>query len=279
MVIESFMATHMQQFRQIGRALLVVLFGDFNGVQVFLAPITILYLIQSHSILSSLTNLFSMRLHFFPLIIFLIFMVFILFMIAKLRILDYSGKGQFIGRVIEINLSVLTLVIIALMYYALSAFFAYFYGIKGTLKPGLAIIFKLFTTLMIIYYYLQHMWLEPYRKRGYGSTRSLRACMAWYKWHKLSFARFSLLAVALIILAVRLYQLSIGYLIIPCLEGLKSNLSIDFRLSLLNFNGITDVYVNTALILVGLLLSNLIFYPFVAAVTSILRKLNPVNLK
>jgi len=269
----------MHSVRQIARVLLGVLFGDFSGIQVFLAPITLLYVIQSQSILSSLTNLFTLRLHYFPLVIYLIFIAFVLFMIAKLWQMEPRGRGQLIDRIVELNLSVLTLVIIALMYYALSAFFAYFYGIKGTLKPGLAIIFKLFTTLIIIYHYMLHVWLEPYKKRGYGWDRSMRACKAWLRWHKYSFARFSILIVALIILSVRLYQLAIGYMIIPCFEGLKDVWNIDIRLGLLPFNSISEVYINSALLLVALLLSNLIFYPLVFTVTLVLHHLNPINLK
>ncbi len=267
----------MDYIRHIIKATMNMLFGEFSGIQVFLAPITLLYLIESQSILSSLTNLFSFKLHYFPLIIFLVLLFFVIFMVIKMRLVDYIDSAHFVDRIIELNLFVLTAVIVALIYYALSGFFAYFYGIKGTLKPGLAIIFKLVTATIIVHQYLLNLWLTPYRKRGYGIMRSTLACKAWFRWNKLSFYRFSVLVVAFILLATRLYQLVISYLLIPGLDSVKETFNIDFRLVLFPFNSVPQVFANVLIMFIALLVSNMLFYPFMYAVTHVCRILSPNN--
>jgi hypothetical protein len=260
-------------------AVFKMLFCGFNGIQVFLAPLTMLYLVRSDTMLSSITSLLSFRIHFFPLIIFLIILFYMLFMLGKLRLFHHGRLSEYIDKTVDLNLSILTIVLIALIFYAVTAFIAYFYGIRGALKPGLALLFKLFTSLLLFYHYALDVWAHPFHKRGYGSLRSYRALQVWVSHNKLLFIRFSLLMLAAVLASVRVFQLSLNFVILPVFEGIRHYLGLDFRLSFVSFNRIGDVFINLLVLVSVFFISNLIFYPIVYAVNHVLVKLNPIRIK
>ncbi|PKN73001.1 MAG: hypothetical protein CVU50_04390 [Candidatus Cloacimonetes bacterium HGW-Cloacimonetes-3] len=255
------------------------LFGGYNGVQIFLAPLTLLYLLQSNSMLSSITSLFSFRIHYFPLLIFLVTLIFVLFMLVKIRMLYPGNMSEYIDKIVDLNISILAVVLIALIYYAISAFLGYFYGIKGILKPGLALLFKLFTTSLVLYHYSLFVWTKPLFKRGYKSTRASKALKAWGRSNKLLFAKYSLLIIVIVIASVRIYQFAMSYLLFPLLDGINQHWGVEMRFYLLPFNGISDVFINTLILSFAFLVANLFFYPIAFTINRILIKLNPLKTK
>lgn len=253
-----------------------ILFGEFNGVQVFLAPISLFYWIQSDTILAAGTSLLSFRIHYFPLLAFLIILCYTAFMVLKLSLLHHGSRSEFWDSVIDLHVSVLALVLIALILYALSGFIAYFYGIRGTLKTTMYMLFKLFTASIILYHYFFHAWLLPYYKRGYGRKRSRLCLLAWLKKNRFSFVRHSGLLLVFAFAAVRIYQLAIHFIISPALEGFESFTGLDLRLKLYPFMHIDDIFANVGVILLAFVLSNLLFFPLVYALVRFSRKVNPI---
>ncbi|MCK9310587.1 MAG: hypothetical protein PHH43_08945 [Candidatus Cloacimonetes bacterium] len=269
----------MHSVKNVIRVILNIAFGSFSGMQAFMAPVTMLYLVRSDSILSVLTSLFSTHIHYFPLIIFLITLCFIIFMLIKLRLFHFGNIQEYVDQVIDINLSTLTFVIIALIFYAITAFVAYFYGISGALKPGLALLFKLFTSMLVFFHYIHYIWLQPFYQRQYGLKRSLQALHARIRNHKMGFMRFTTFMLVVIFATVRVYQLYMAYIIVPLLEGFKKYAGIDLRFRLLPFNRISDVFLNVLILFVVFIVSNILFSPAIFAIHRVFLSLNPIKVK
>ncbi|MDY0151601.1 MAG: hypothetical protein RBS43_04955 [Candidatus Cloacimonas sp.] len=256
-----------------------ILFGEFNGIQVFLAPIALFYWIQSSTILSAATSLLSFRIHYFPLLAFLIVFSYTMFMSLKLNLFHQGAKAEFWETIIELHVSVMALILIALIVYAISGFVAYFYGITGTLKTTMYLLFKLYTALLIAYHYLLNVWLKPYYLRSYGRNRAYRALHSWVRINKLAFVRYSAFILVVVYAAVRLYLLLINYAIIPVMEGISAYTGLDLRLKLLPFMHVDDIFVNVGVLLLAFVLSNLLFYPLIYWIKQFIQMFNPIQLK
>lgn len=243
--------------------LVEALFGKYLGIQVFIAPITMFYLIRSDSIMKAGTSLLGFRIHYLPLLVFLIMLVFMLFMMVKLRLLQGGTYQDYIDSVIELNISMLGLIIIALITYAVSSFLAYFYGIKGTVKDSMYLLFKLYTSLLILYHYLLNHLLTAFCPTQLGRRRAIRYIKAWGLKHKYMMLRY-LVFLSLVVMAMaRLYILLIHYALAPILTGLKEYTGINLRFSLVQFYGLQDVFFNVAVLFVAFMISNLMIYPLV----------------
>ncbi len=254
------------------------MFGKFLGIQVFAAPITLFYLIKSESILRAGTSLLSFKIHYLPLLVFLIMLAFMLFMLIKLKLIQRGSADDYLDSVIQLNLSMLVLVIIALIIYAVSGFLAYFYGIRGTLKHSIYLLFKLYTSLLILYYYLLNHLLNV----DYISRRSRRRAMqyirAWSMKHKFLFLRY-ILFLALVIMAItRLYILLVHFVLVPVLTGIKNYAGIDLRFSLAQFFTLKDVFMNVAVLVGAFLISNLLIYPLILISETLIKKYLPFNI-
>ena len=262
-------------FRSIFNKILIPLCGEYTGVQVFLAPITLFYLIETDSLLSAATSLLSFRIHYFPLLVFSIIFTFVLFMMLKIKLMQHVTKAEFVDIVIELNLSVMALVIIALIIYAVTDFLSYFYGIRGTIKSSMYMLFKLYTSLIIIHQFLFRVLLAPYYKRSYGRNRAIKAFKAWSRKNKLLLFRYGLIWVLIIIAATRFYQLLINLVFDPALNIINNLWGFDPRLRLYPFVHVDDIFLNTLICLFAFAISNLLFYPIVFVFNWLAYKLIP----
>jgi hypothetical protein len=249
--------------KSVRRQVLLPLCGEYTGLQVFLAPITLFYLIETDSLLSAATSLLSFRIHYFPLLAFSIILAFVLFMMLKMRLIHQESKTDYIDNVIELNISVMALVIIALITYAVSSFLSYFYGINGTIKTAMYLLFKLYTSLIIMSSFMYGVMLAPFHKRNYGRKRAVQALKAWSRKNKLLLLRYSLVWVLIIIAATRFYQLLIQLVYDPAISIINDFWHIDIRLHLYSFKHVDDIFVNLFVCLLAFLISNLLFYPII----------------
>ncbi|MDD4310673.1 MAG: hypothetical protein PHO32_09855 [Candidatus Cloacimonetes bacterium] len=256
-----------------------VLCGDYNGIQVFMAPVTLFYWIESSSILSSVTSLLSLRIHYFPLLAFLIVLAFTAFMIVKLSLLHQGTSEELTDTIIDLNISVLALLLIALIIYAISSFLSYFYGIKGTIKTMMYLLFKLYTSLIIMHYYIMHVWLKPFYDRNYGSKRAVKALKSWIRYHKMQLFRYTVLLLAIVFSSARLFQLMLVYIVFPLLTMLSSLLGTGFRFRLVPFYHSSDIAVNVLILIAVFVLSNLCFYPIITALSYLSNLLHPIKLR
>ncbi len=252
-----------------------VIFGKYLGVQVFIAPVTLFYLLQSSSVLEAGTSLFGFHLHYFPLLAFSVMLCFTLFMLLKMKLIYHYPSRINLDLFIELNISVLGLVIIALIIYAVSSFLAYFYGIRGTGKSAFYLLFKLYTTVLVIYHYLLSVFLEPYTNRHYGRHRGMKAFMAWARQNKLFLARYALLLVLIVIASTRIYQIAIEYALSPLISWLKDLTGVELRFRLIPFFGIVDIFRNVLICLLAFCCSNMLFSPIVYLIDKLVKTYIP----
>jgi len=249
--------------KSIRRQVLLPLFGEYTGIQVFLAPITLFYLIETDSLLSAATSLLSFRIHYFPLLAFSIILSFVLFIMIKMRLIHQESKTDYLDSIIDLNISVIALVLIALIIYAVSNFLSYFYGINGTIKTAMHLLFKLYTSLIIMSSFMYGVMLAPYHKRNYGRKRAFQAIKAWNRKNKLLLLRYGLVWVLIAIAATRFYQLLIQLVYDPAISIINDFWHIDIRLQLYSFKHVDDIFVNLFVCLLAFVISNLLFYPII----------------
>ena len=245
------------------REILNVLFGDYNGIQVFIAPVTLVYWIDSNSLITSATSLISFRIHYLPLLAFFTILAFVVFMLVKIKLLYPCSGSEFIDLTIQLNVSVMALILIALIIYALSNFLAYFYGIKGTVKSGLYLLFKLYTAILILYHYLINVVLAPFYRRRYSHLHALKNFLVWARHNKFLLFRYVLLIVMVIFFAVRVYQIVLQFLIIPAINSISDFTGFDLKFKLYPFLGVSDIFTNLLAIFGAFTVSNLLFFPII----------------
>ena len=263
---------------KVARILAQVLFGEYNGIQVFLAPVTLFYWIDGSSILSAGTSLLNFRVHFFPLLVFMIIFAYTAFMMTKLKLFHTGSQSDYIDTLIDMNISVLALVLIALIVFAIASFLAYFYGIRETVRPAMYLLFKLYTSILIFYYFFVHQWLKRFYQRGYGRDSATKALKAWIRKNQLGFIRYSVLLIAIVLAAIRLYQIMISYIIDPILSGFTSIFGFNPHLHLVPFIHNQDVFINVAVCCVAFVMSNLLFFPIIFIMGQLLEWLHPDKL-
>jgi len=265
---------HLQQAKVI-KCILNALFGDYNGIQVFVAPITLIYWIDSSSLLSSATSLISFRMHYLPLLAFLILFVFSIFMLLKIKLLYNCDNSEYLDMVIQFNVSVMALVLIALIIYAVSSFLAYFYGIKGTIKSGLLLLFKLYTVFLILYHYIFNVVLTPYYQRQYGYSRALKAFLSWARNHKFLLFRYILLILLVIFFAVRFYELILRFILMPLISVIGNYTGFTIKFKLYPFVMIKDIFVNVIMLTGAFVVSNLFFFPVIQLLKYLVNRFIP----
>ncbi len=254
-----------------------VLCGDFNGIQVFWSPGTLIPLLSSSGILAALSSALSFRIHYMPLFIFLIMGFYVIYVTLKLKLFYQIPNGDFTDAFIGLNLSVLGLFLISLIVYAVSGFMLYFYGIDGILKPLLLLLFKSYTALIILYHYLLWMWLRPFYARRYGRQRAFTAMVAWQRKNIYAAVRYTLMMILMVLAAIKVYQILLSYVLQPVLDGLVLHLKINLQLHMTAFYNLWDIVINLGILILAFLISNLCFYPLVYAVTYIGKRLLPIQ--
>jgi len=251
------------RYAKIIKGIINALFGDYNGMQIFVAPITLLYWIDSGSLLSSATSLLSFRMHYLPLLAFLIIFVFSFFMLIKIKLLYNCTNNEYLDLAIQFNVSVMALVLIGLVIYAVSTFLTYFYGIRGTVKSGLVLLFKLYTVLLILYHYLWKVVLTPFYLRQYGHPRAIKAFFSWARKNKLMLLRYILITVLLVYFSIRLYQIILRFVLVPCITNIGNSTGIFLFFKLYPFVSIGDIFINVLVLAGAFLVSNLFFFPII----------------
>lgn len=252
-----------------------LLCGDFNGIQVFWAPATLLYLIDSTSFFGAVASALGMRISLIPLVGYVFVLVFTAFMLCKLSADPPQRKSDRIDGIIKLNLQVFGLVGLGMLVFAGAAFLQYFYGLSGLLKPTLAFILKVYPTCLIFFYYLYSLWIGFFVKRNHSRARTQKALYIWIRSNRLAFVKFSFLLLLLVLAVIRLYELLIGMVIYPAMEVVEIYTGISLQIKLHAFDSIGNTMLNTGYLVLGVMLSNLIFSPLVLLVKWIAALLKP----
>ncbi|MDD3563053.1 MAG: hypothetical protein PHR32_05210 [Candidatus Cloacimonetes bacterium] len=277
----------MNKASQFLRFMLRAMCSEYNGIQVFLYPMTLLYLISSTSILLPFTTLLSVRIHYLPLTFFGVLLIYVCFMILKIYTCLFPGPSsfhpkqlnEFYDKVIQLHLVLFVTLIIVMVYYILSRFLGYFYRIELPLKKAVMLFFRAFTVLLILYYYFKSMWLGPLRARKYSQKRSTLLAIGWANKNPWAALKYSVMLLVVVFAAVKLYLVVIAYLITPVLSGLRHLLGLKLDIELIPISGIGSVLANIFMLAAAFMLSNLLFYPIIVLSQKLNNSMHPMKIK
>lgn len=252
-----------------------LLFGEFNGVQVFLYPMTLFYWINTDSFLMATTGLLTSQKYFFPLVVFLLVSIYIAFLVIKNYSALHSGrrphpeseKTSFNLTVIGLHkLLLITLFIIGLIY-IVSAFLKHFYGISLPLRGIYFALIRFVSVALILGYALRNSWTRPYREQGLDIRRALALVRNDYRHHYGRYLLHGSAYILMTILASAIYNLIIlnGFYLI----GISPNLYLAGTTSF------PTLFYDLFVICVALIISNLIFSPLVMLVAHLADKFHP----
>ncbi len=166
-----------------------------------------------------------------------------------------------------------------MVFYILTMFLSYFYAVKLPFKHGVMFIFRAYTTILILFYYLKTQWLKPLRGRSYSKHRSELLCYSWIHRHPWAALKYSAIVFVVVFASVKAYVLIIAYFISPILMYLSTLLGLKLNIELLPVQGIGSVFYNVFMLSAAFMLSNLFFYPLILLGQSINNRYHPMNIK
>jgi len=91
--------------------------------------------------------------------------------------------------------------------------------------------------------------------------------------------KYSAILVVLIVLAVRMYQIVIYYILSPLLVYLTTLSGLKLNIELLPVSGVGSVFYNVFMLFAAFMLSNLLFYPIIHLAQMLVTPLHPMRLK
>ncbi|MDD4688067.1 MAG: hypothetical protein PHH38_08315 [Candidatus Cloacimonetes bacterium] len=277
----------MNSFRYYLRCLLKAMCSEYNGIQVFLYPGTIFYWLSGSGLVWSFTSLLSMRIHFLPLVFFTVLFAYVCFMVLKIYTGVFVGPHKlqmerlsyFFELVIGLHYALFVAIIILMVFYVLSKFLAYYYGIELPIKEAIWFVFRAFTIILILYHYLKTIWIRPLQKASINIKRSERYCLAWIARYPWAAIKFTGIATILMLAAVRLYLIVIVLFLSPTLVYLQGITGLKLNIELLPVTGMASVFYNVFMLFAAFMLSNLIFYPIILLSNTLSERMNPISFK
>lgn len=266
-------------FHKILLRIFSLLFGDFNGVQIFLYPMTLFFWIDTDSFLYASTGLLTTHKYFFPLVVFLLIFIYVAFLVAQ----NYSAlfsdqhphplaeKTSFNLTVIGLHRLLLLIMFSVGLIYLVSAFLSHFYGITLPLKLIYLSLARLASVLLILGYALRNSWTRPYREGGMDLMRAAAMVRRDYRGHQ---GKFWLHGAAYVLLTV-IFSAFYNLIILNVFYLIFSRIGISPNLYLTWFNGFPALFYDIFVLFIALLLSNLLFSPLVKLAVHLADKLHP----
>lgn len=269
--------------KRIYEPLISVLFGEWNGIQIFLLPTTLFYLLDGFSVARWVSGLLTVNIHYLPLTVFLFLALYIGFITVKRISMDDPLPSRFrdirsrISFIIEMHRYLIVLFFVLTMVFMLSSFLRYFYNISFPIRYVFSFITQVFCMVLIIYQYLIYSWLNVFLARGYSNKRAWAALLIYTRDNVRAFIVYSLLILLAIIVSVYVYSSVISYLFSPALYYLSSLISTSLELSVKQGSGNLLTVINVSSIFVAFLISNLLFSPIVKITHAFLQKHHPLS--
>ncbi|MCB5263876.1 MAG: hypothetical protein WCQ73_00425 [Candidatus Cloacimonadaceae bacterium] len=277
----------MNRIQQSLRYLLKAMCSEYNGIQVFLYPGTLFYWLSGSGLLDSFSSLMSMRMHFLPLVFFTVLLAYVAFMVLKIYTTIFDGPhriypkrlSDFWDHVINLHLYLFLTVIVLMVFFVLSKFVSYYYGIDLPLRQGVWLFFRAFTILLILFYYIRSMWIRPFKQREFSLRRSERHCLAWMSRHFWAAMKYTAVILLLVLVAIRLYLIVIVVIISPVLSVLGSLIGQKLIIELIPVFSMGSIFYNVFMLFAAFMLSNLFFYPIIKLGQSLLMAMHPISIK
>ncbi len=260
-----------------------LLFGDFNGVQVFLYPMTLFYWIDTQSFLNASISLFTIQKYIMPLAVFLIVFIYVAFLVLKNYSALFSSqlphpeaeKTSFNLRVIGLHKLLLLVMVVLGLIYLLAEFLKHFYGIALPLKIIYLVLARLLSVLLILGYSLHNSWTRPYRQQGMSIQK---ADVLLRKDYRENQGPYLLHAAAHFLLAF-IFSAVYNLIVLNLFYWIFQIIGVSPSLLFVSKSGYPSLFYNIWVLCAALMLSNLLFSPFVKLGVHISDKLHPQRFK
>lgn len=261
-----------------------LVFGSFNGVQVFLYPGLLLIWIESFSLVEVVSSLLTNQVHYIPICMFLILFIYMMFILLKNHsyLMNPIATRQhdahlFREFAIDIHVKLMIVIISFMLMFVLVSFLKYFYGILLPIKRIFSMAVQILGTSLIMYYYVLHTWLQPLRSKGYSFNGSKLRVQVYARKHPVLFVRFTVFLIAVMVLASRIYTIVLPNFILPTLGIFSDIVDVHPHLSFYPLTSNLAVVYNVFILAAAFVVSNLFFIPLILPLRWLVRSLHPIQ--
>ncbi len=271
--------------RKIHQSIISVLFGEWNGIQFFLLPMTLFYLLDGFSIARWITGLLTHRIHYLPLTVFLFFFLFHVYMILKRLSYDFElpaskyKRKDLISFIIKIHEQLIIFILVMAIVYVFSAFIRYFYQIQMPIRYAFAYITQFCCITLIVFHYVMNNWLFRFRIKGHSYNRAWAYMFVYVKRNLGVFIQYSLLCIMMIVVSIYVYRIMIVILISPLFSYISDLTGWTLKIRTQNGSSGLIVVSNVWSVFVAYLISNLFYAPIVKAFHGVLQMFHPLTAK
>ncbi|PKN80593.1 MAG: hypothetical protein CVU48_01345 [Candidatus Cloacimonetes bacterium HGW-Cloacimonetes-1] len=260
--------------------------GEWNGLQIFLIPTTLFYLLDGFSVARWVSGILTLQIQFFPLVIFVATMFVVLFAIGKqytfyikpeLSISPKVRRDLMYEFVFGIH-KVIFIVLMAFMIgYVLSSFLRYFYSVQMVTRNTYAVAVHVLCVFMVFYQYTMNLWLSHFLKRGYQPNRAKAYLEVYMRRNKVAFIRYTLSMIIVMSFSVYLYRILIIQLIAPAIELLFVATNVSLKFSVIPVSSSFGHISNVCVILMAFIVANLLFAPIMNLLATLMKRLHPLE--
>ncbi|NLK50184.1 MAG: hypothetical protein GX294_06000 [Candidatus Cloacimonetes bacterium] len=265
------------------RAFLHYLLGSFNGIQVFLYPSLLVYWIKGDSLVGAAYDLMGTGLHLMPLTVFFLLLLFVLFMILKFHLMDYHklpfGSSDIARHVIKIHRILVPAILAYTVFFALSIFIKYFYGIQISTGHLATMATRVLASAWIVYAFVKNAWIHPWQKLGHSLQSSQKRALVYPRLHPFKFLAFNLYLVFAIIILAKLYTSIMEVIYHPLFSFIGYLTGFLPRFELLPVASTLPLLTNIVLLAFAFLLSNFFFIPLVWLAKHACQIMHPIRIQ
>jgi hypothetical protein len=267
--------------------LLYLLFGEWNGVQVFVVPTTFLFVLDQYSFVNWITSVLSMQRYFIPLMIYSVLLFSVIFLCTKVYVHWKSDKSPqkpgasvslwrdlMIPFFIKLNKWLLAFLVLIVLIFMFKSGFVFIYKKGFPIFIVLHWFVRIWAILMSLYIYQLLRIAIPIIKRG----RSLYQAQRYF--HLLIIKRWKSAIPILIVqllwiyVSILLFSLAIGQIERFNEIGLFADNGKPLFLIFTLLESKAGCLGNMSLLLLAFLFSNLLYSPFVYLVNLGLKRFN-----
>ncbi len=247
-----------------------VLFGEWNGLQVFLVPSTVFFLIDDASLRLWFIDLFTRQMFYIPMVLFVLLLLFLLVMVIKysvsmesLPLVRDQRKDMLFDYVLGIHELLLVVIFSFMVIYVLTAFLRYFYSIHFPLRYIYLKIFQFMAIGMILYAHLRSTLLKVTFRPHHSPKRNTATLLLYIRRNQRLFLWRSLISLALILISVHVFKWTVYFFWEPLIALADRWTGTSLRFSLVKVSSTPDLFYNLYILFSTYMLSNALFSPIV----------------
>lgn len=259
--------------KTLGLSLIKYWIGSFNGIQVFVYPILLLNWLNANGLVNAVSHLLTLKIHYFPLSIFLFLLFYVLFILAKYYFSAPHTKAELKTFIIKFHKYLFISLLCFALLFLLAIFLKYFYGILISEKAIASWAARILGFLAILYCHLSHSWTEPWQKMGHSFSNAVVRVKVFARRKPYHFHLFNVLHLSIILIFSKAYMNWQEYIYHPLFHVL----GLDLKIKLIYLNDTLALSINVILVCIATLCSSFFFIPLVWLAAQITRFLHPIK--